>query len=172
MVVRSRRRRCRRRWSRDETLRMTPVLVPVTHRVMGMQSGVQVRVTTTAHSAEAASTEGTFSAVQRLHHVAHHAAQWQASSAFLLFTLGRELPVPGLDSFLFHRQWSVHLERSGTLNWKRAEYNLTWFHNTWHGFFNFTNESVKTNFQLERVFLSGIYLPSWLEMQDRYNWQQ
>lgn len=62
-----------RRWSRNEPLRVPTVLVPVAHRVVRVQRGVQVGVAATHAAAKAAAAEGTFGAVQRLHHVAHHA---------------------------------------------------------------------------------------------------
>lgn len=72
---------------------------------------------------------------------AHHAGQRQARAAtaataaaqtaaadttyaaddraLLLFRLGRQLPVPRLDAFLFHRQRSVHLQQCGKIKKKR-----------------------------------------------------
>lgn len=63
-----------RRWSRHETLRMTTVLVPVRHGVVRMQCRIQMGMAATHAAAETTTAEGTFAAVQRLHHVAHHAS--------------------------------------------------------------------------------------------------
>lgn len=95
-------RRGRRR-SRHEPLGMGAVLVPVAHGVVRVKGCVQVRMSAAHAAAESTGAESALRAVQRFHHVAHHAAQRQARApALLLLTLGGELAVSRLDALLLH----------------------------------------------------------------------
>ena len=42
-------------------------------------------------------------------HVTHDSTQTQTASSFLLFAFRGQLPVSRLNSFLFHRKWSINL---------------------------------------------------------------
>ena len=47
-----------------------------------------------------------------LDHIAHDAAEAQATAGLLLLALRRQLPVPRLNALLLHRQRPVHLQES------------------------------------------------------------
>lgn len=103
MMVGGRRRRRWGRRTRHEPLGVGAVLIPMAHGVVRVEGGVEVRVTAAHAAPESSGAEASFRAVQRLHHVTHHAAQRQARApALLLLALGGELAVPRLDALLFH----------------------------------------------------------------------